>query len=121
SPAPGTDGARFDNLAGWAMSYSDFGIVFQGNLLGGDVVRTNNARTIHGWAPAKGTFLVARTGDSVEVAPGVFKTTSGLGYWHWGNTDGGSEGLTNGGKLAAMEYFTVATSGTAVASVDLNC
>jgi hypothetical protein len=121
SPAPGTDGARFDNLAGWAMSYSDFGIVFNGNLLGGDVVRTNNNRTLHGWAPAKGTFLAARSGDSVEVSPGVFKTTSLFGSWHWGNTDGGSEGLTNGGKLAVTEFFTVATSGTAVASVDLNC
>jgi len=121
SPAPGTDGARFDSLIGWSMLSSDYGIVFNANLVGGDVVRTTNNRSLYAWTPSKGTFLVARGGESMEVAPGVFKTTSLFGPSNFGNTDGAALGLSNSGTLATTAFFSVATSGTSVVSVDLDC
>jgi hypothetical protein len=119
--APGTDGAKFGSLIGQPMIYSDFGIVFHATLQGGDVVRSTNHRGIFAWTPANGTFLVARSGESMEVTPGIFKTTSGFGTLQFGNTDGAALGFSNDGTLATVTFFDAATSGTSVVTVDLNC
>jgi hypothetical protein len=102
-------------------AYSDFGIVFDCNLLGGDVVRSTNNRAVFAWTPTQGTFLVARGGESMQVVPGVFKTTSLFGAYQFGNTDGAALGLSHTGKLTTNAFFDLASSAASVATVDLNC
>jgi hypothetical protein len=118
-PAPGTDGAKFGSLSGLSMISSDFGIIFQSDLVGGDVVRITNKNAVYAWTPTKGTFLVARSGETMEFAPGMFRTPFGFGGWMGeNNTDGAALSLSHGGTLAAGAF---ATDGASRLTVDLNC
>src|SRR5262249_22176058 len=89
SVAPGTAGALFGGVLGQNMLFNDAGRLIFGMILTGGDVGGGNQIAIYAWDPAHGLFLVARSQEQLEVAPGVFKTITQLGsYSTFSNTDG---------------------------------
>ena len=118
-PVPGIAGATYDSFIGWVMAFNDQGqILITANLLNGDVVGGFNDRQLLAWDPIKGLFLVARSGEEIEGAPGDVRTISGWSYIQYSNTDGVSHGLGKTGRVALSVYFF---DGEAVATVDVDC
>src|SRR6185436_2962931 len=101
-------------------AFNDSGqAVFNRDLRGGDVMFGVNDKGVYAWDPVKGLFLLARSGDQIEVAPGLFWTVSGFGYLSNSNTDGSAMGLSKNGTLAMnVGWFD---GGSSVMTVDLNC
>jgi hypothetical protein len=119
-PAPGTDGAVFDDLNGQLSSFNDLGqLVFLSGLRGGDVVAGVNDRGIWGWDPVKGLFLIGRAGEVLSPGPDNTFSTRGYAWIQFSNTDGAALGFGHDGKLALRVFFN--PQGEGVATVDLNC
>ena len=91
-------------------------LAFLGFLVGGGVDATNDQGI---WATdASGALaLIARTGASLEVAPGDFRTISQLAFaGGTGNSDGRASGFNNRGQLAFKAVFTDESQGIFVSS-----
>ncbi|MCY2958909.1 MAG: hypothetical protein NTY35_01995 [Planctomycetota bacterium] len=63
-------------------------IYFETDLIGPDVVGGQNDLAWLVWDPTQGLVLLARRGEQLQVAPGVFKTISLLGGIQFSNGDG---------------------------------
>jgi hypothetical protein len=119
-PAPGTQGATIGSALNQGSAFNDSGqAAFNLDLRGGDSVFGLNDRGVYGWDSAKGLFLLAREGDQVQVAPGLFWTASGFGYLSNSNTDGSALGLSKTGTLAMNVNWM--DGGSSVVTVDLRC
>ena len=93
--------------------------MFNRDLRGGDAMFGVNDKGLYAWDPVKGLFLLARSGDQIEVAPGLFWTVSNFGYLSNSNTDGSAIGLSKTGTLAMnVSWFD---GGSSVMTVDLRC
>jgi hypothetical protein len=119
-PAPGTQGDIFGPAFNQGSAFNDSGqAVFSRDLRGGDVMFGINDKGLYAWDPGKGLFLLAREGDQIQVAPGVFWTAGGFGYLSNGNTDGSAMGLSKNGTLAMnVSWFD---GGSSVMTLDLRC
>jgi hypothetical protein len=115
--APGTPGGvNFQTLLGPSMN-SAGQVAFSATLVG-DNVDTTNRRGI--WAHNRGgeLQLIARFGDLLEVAPGDFRTISGLGFFGGtGNSDGRPSGFNDRGQLAFSASFTDGSQGIFVSNL----
>ena len=119
-PAPGAPGDIFGPSFYQQMAFNDSGqAIFNLSLIGPDVIEAYNTTGMWGWDRTKGVFMLARSGDLVEVSPGYFLTASTFGYVANGNTDGSASGLSKNGIFAMnVPWFE---SGSSVVTVDLNC
>ena len=100
-PAPGTPGRHLRPSFSQGAAFNDSGqAVFNRDLRGGDAMFGINDKGLYAWDPVKGLFLLARAGDQIEVAPGLFWTVSSFGYLSNSNTDGSAMGLSKTGTLA---------------------
>ncbi len=119
-PAPGTPGDVLGPTFSQASAFGDSGqAVFSRDLTGGDAMFGLNDKGLYAWDPIKGLFLLARSGDQIEVAPGNFLTVAGFGYTPNSNSDGSAAGLSKTGTLAMnANWFD---GGSGVMTVDLNC
>jgi hypothetical protein len=128
SQAPGTpNGVNFQSFSLPALN--DAGqTAFHAMLTGSGVDSTNNAGI---WATDRigALRLIARSGDALEVAPGDFRTISGLSFvgippsgstgnsgGSTGNSDGRPSAFNNSGQLAFAATFTDGTSGIFVSN-----
>jgi len=106
-PALGTSGAMIDNLVGLPYASNNSGhVVISVNLLGGDVTSGVNSKILYGYTPGSGLTAIARTGDSFEVSPGVFKTISALTVQGLDNGGGASQSLNDLGYFSLQVSFT---------------
>jgi hypothetical protein len=85
-------------------------VIFDTDLLNGDAVPGVNARALCAWTPGLGVRVVVRQGDTIEIAPGVFKTISGYGTVQFNNTDASPLCLSPSGILALRLNHTDGTS-----------
>ena len=118
--APGAGGALFtDFLGGVPILNSSGHLAFGGALqLGGDVTSSNQLGI---WAqdPQGVLRLVVRTGDTIEVAPGDFRTISLL-YLNApasGGEDGRARAFNDLGQLLYAAKFTDGSSGLFLTTV----
>lgn len=119
-PAPGTPGDILGPVFNQAAAFNDSGqAVFNRDLRGGDAMFGINDNGLYAWDPVKGLFLLARGGDQLEVAPGLFWTASSFGFLGNSNTDGSAAGLSKTGTLAMNVSWL--DGGSSVATVDLQC
>ena len=119
-PAPGTAGAFFGPVFNQPAAFNDSGqAVFNRDLKGGDALFDLNSGGLYAWDPIKGLFLIARSGDQVEVAPGLFYTAATFGYQGSSNTDGGVLGLSRTGTLAMTVGWL--EGGSSVVTLDMRC
>ena len=119
-PAPGTPGDIFGPSFSQGAALNDSGqAVFNRDLKGGDAMFGLNDKGLYAWDPVKGLFLLARMGDQLEVAPGLFWTASGFGYLPNSNTDGSAMGLSRTGTLAMNVGWL--DGGSSVVTVDMRC
>lgn len=71
---------------------------------------SNNSITMIGYDPYAGLFRIAAVGQSVEIAPGIWRTISGLTMWGGsGNADGRRSALSDDGLFAFRATFTDGT------------
>ncbi|MDP6634196.1 MAG: PEP-CTERM sorting domain-containing protein [Phycisphaerae bacterium] len=108
-------GVQYDYLSAPALNGAG-AVAFTSTLRGTGVTTANNYGLL---ATANGQpVVVHRTGDVVEVRPGVFKTISGFGHFDRVGTESGSPSSFNDmGQLAYQLSFTDSTSGMFVASI----
>ena len=119
-PAPGTPGDVIGNVFNQTAAFSDSGqAVFNRDLRGGDAMFGINDKGLYGWDSVKGLFLLARSGDQLQVSPGIFWTASNFAYQSNSNTDGSAIGLSKTGTLAMNVLW--ADGGSSVATLDLSC
>jgi hypothetical protein len=91
-------------------------IAIRGGLYGSGVDSTNNDGI---WATDRtgALQLIARRGDPLEVAPGDFRTISGLNFvGNTGTSDGRPSHFNNLGQLAFSAEFTDGSSGIFVSN-----
>ena len=82
------------------MVFNDLGqIVVHAGLMGGDVIPGVDHNALLAWDPTKGLFLVARSGEEIEGAPGNVRTSRLFSYIQFNNSDGVSHGLGKNGTL----------------------
>lgn len=118
--APGTSGALFDDFLNVAPLLNSAGrLAFAAALqLGGDVTSANYGGI---WEQdAQGVLrLVVRFGDTIEVAPGDFRTISTLRFTApaSGGEDGRIRAVNDQGQLLYYAQFTDGTGGLFVATV----
>ena len=119
-PAPGTPGDFFGPAFNQGAAFNDSGqAVFTRDLRGGDAMFGLNDKGLYAWDPVKGLFLLARAGDQIEVAPGLFWTAYNFAYVSNSNTDGSALGLSKTGTLALNVGFL--DGGSSVATLDMRC
>jgi hypothetical protein len=114
--APGTPaGVLFSNLNRPTLN-SAGQTAFIGQLAGNGIDSTNNQGI---WAQDRtGQLqLIARYGDSIEVAPGDFRTISTLSFYVGNSDEGTRSGFNSHGQLAFQATFTDGTSGIFVSSL----
>jgi uncharacterized protein YjbI with pentapeptide repeats len=115
--APGTPaGVKFSNLGRQTVN-SAGQIAFRAGLTGAGVGTANNLGI---WATDQdgALQLIARTGSQVEIAPGVFRTTSDLGIaLDSGNSDGRASAFNDLGQLVFWVSFTNGTQGVFVSDL----
>ncbi|QDV75397.1 DUF7453 family protein [Botrimarina mediterranea] len=101
SPAPGVSGAIFDSISGLPLLNHRDQVAFSGSLrVGFGGVTENDNDGI--WATdSNGVLqLIAREGDSVEVAPGDFRTFTEFRFFsNTGNADGVRSPFSDNGEL----------------------
>ncbi len=116
-PAPGTVGAMFDDLIGYQILFNDRGqLLFNAHLIGGDTTPTTTG-AIFCWDPVLGLELVARQGDSIQVAPSDTRTLGTFGNVQFNNGDGEALSLNHNGTFTLELNFTDLT--TAIATVQI--
>jgi hypothetical protein len=104
-PAPGLPGELIGPFNGSFMMFNEQGqVYFATNPTGG-----TTATAYYGWTPSIGLTLVAKTGDSVEVSPGVFKLVQSVGTAQFNNGDSNPQGFGAGGTLALLLGFDDST------------
>lgn len=117
--APGTTaGAVFSGLDGCV--FNDHGqCAFEATLFGPGVNSSNNKGVwFTDWDDPSIIRLLVRTGDDIEVLPGVHKTVSFLDLGaSGGEIEGGPSNLSNDGRLTVRMVFTDSTSGVLVVSI----
>ena len=119
TPIQGSNGSMCDQFIAMVMDFSDFGFVTPCDLVGPDVFPGHNSRALVAWTPTKGLFLVFRSGQDLEITPGVSRPqTQAGGLVQFGNSDGRALALTHTGTLAINVYLD---PGVTAATVDLNC
>ena len=111
-------GSTCEQIVSVPIDFSDFGVVFQCNLIGPNVFPGRDSRALLAWTPAKGLFMFWRQGQDLEVAPDMFKRQILAGTHQMNNTDGRALGLSHTGMLV---LHLVLDPGTGIATVDLNC
>jgi len=132
TPAPGTEpGVVFDELRTWFgydqptqlgasawYSLNDRGqLAFLGRLRGTSITGANDAGI---WATdVDGSLhLIAREGDTIEIAPGDMRTISFIATREpSGGQDGFARFLNDQGEIAFQANFTDGTSGIVVARI----
>ena len=106
-PAPGTNGATLLPGTNFIMSINPQGqCLFLCSLAGGDANPASD-RALYAWDPGLGLILVAREGDSIEVAPGDDRTLE-IALWAW---------LPNG-SVTALGHASDGTVATNARMVD---
>jgi len=126
-PAPGTPGWKFEANNSYAfrdrpMMNSAQQVAFESEVL--RYWEGEQIKYFWGiWAtnPLGELVLVAKTGDQIEVSPGVFKTISDLGAGHYppsGGSDGHPRALNDAGLITFRAEFTDGSEGIFIA--DLN-
>lgn len=121
--APGAPaGANFNSFSFRrsmnSPALNDAGQVAFLGFLAGEAVTSNNDLGL--WATdVAGTLrLVFRKGDALKVAPGDFRTVSGLGFaYNTGNGDGRASGFNDRGQIAFRASFTDGSQGLFVTTV----
>jgi hypothetical protein len=106
---------QFTNLGRQTLN-SAGQIAFRAGLTGTGVGAANNLGI---WATDQNGALqlIARTGSQLEIAPGVFRTTSDLGFaLDSGNSDGRASAFNDLGQLVFWASFTNGTQGVFVSS-----
>ncbi len=100
----------FSNITVNAASQMAFSATLNGNGIFGGPGGNNNA--IFGYDPAGGLFLLARTSDAFEVAPGDLRIISSIGgLSSTGGQDGRVTSLSENGKIALSLDFSDGSSG----------
>jgi hypothetical protein len=119
-PAPGTPGDIFGPSFNQIAAFNDSGqAVFNRDLRGGDAMFGINDKGLYAWDPVKGLYLLARSGDQIEVVPDLFWTAYNFAYQSNSNTDGSAIGLSKTGTLAMnVGWFD---GGSSVVTLDLSC
>ncbi|MBS0195300.1 MAG: hypothetical protein JSR77_00925 [Planctomycetes bacterium] len=94
-------------------------VAFNATLRGNGVsAGLGNGSVLFGWDRTLGLQLIARTGDSFEVSPGVFRTISTIGgLANSGGQDGRLGNLNNYGLLAFELDFSDGSSGIFTAAI----
>jgi hypothetical protein len=119
TPIPGApSGSTCDQIISYPIDFSDFGVVFQCNLIGPNVFPGRNSRALVAWTPTKGLFLVWRQGQDLQVSPGVFRPQTFAAVHQMSNTDGRALGFSHTGTLVMSVGLD---PGVSAATVDLNC
>lgn len=117
--APLGGDARFTSFSSIninAASQMAFSALLNGSGIGGGPGGNNSA--IFGFDPAEGIFLLARTADLFEVAPGDFRTIASIGgLGSSGGQDGRTSSLSSNGKIVFSLDFTDGSSGIFYATV----
>lgn len=78
---------------------------------------------VAGWDPVAGNILIAYTGQTIEVLPGVFRTISSPningqdGVHSGGGEDGRPNSLDNAGRIVFTAHFTNNESAVLVATI----
>ena len=107
----GSGGSSFLNFRHSALNQVGQ-VVFMSTLVEGGVTSGNG---IFGTDRDGGLQLIARTGDTLEVAPGVLKTIAALDFANFyrpaGNSDGRPSGFNDFGQLAFWAEFSDGTDG----------
>jgi len=92
--APGTGGLTFGNLTGVNTFLNANGSLFISNTL------SNGDSSVWLWDPTFGLQCLVRNGDSIEVQPGVFKTSVGqVSNTQFTNDDGRPLSFANDGTI----------------------
>lgn len=103
SQAPGVpEGAVFNSTSGRALLNANGQVAFSGSLrLGEGGVSETNDQGIWATDSSGDLRLIVREGDSVEVAPGVFRTITELRFFNdTGNADGLRTPFSDNGEIA---------------------
>ncbi|MBK7875078.1 MAG: hypothetical protein IPJ77_04890 [Planctomycetes bacterium] len=105
-PAPGTVGATISGFLAQSMQLSPRGqIVFLCDFAGGDTGASNFAGA-YLWDPQSGLHLLNRYNDSLEVRPGVFKSTTSTGTLQFNNGNGSPLNFNSKGQLVTRQNFS---------------
>ena len=119
APIPNVSGVTFGGTLVLPSVNNSNQVAFNASLRGG-IFQENWSDSI--WvSDAQGNkSLVALRGQSLEVAPGVFKTIGQLGQLYQGSAsqDGEAVLFNNAGQIAFLVTFTDATTAVVVASPD---
>lgn len=108
----GIEYASFDQI----VANGNGQIAFRALITGPGVVSSNN-RVLAAQGSDLSFRLVARTGEQIEVSPGVFRTISTLNLTHTGSGgDGAARGISNDGGLP----WLAGTGGTSAAILVAN-
>lgn len=120
---------RFSTFAG-PMINRHGQVVFWATLFGPGITGGVNDRGIFGWDPQTGLHLLARLGDSVDIAPGVTRSISGLTTpisstpSAVGDADGRAAVLSSDGLVVFTAQFSNGTAGvllTRLSSLPRGC
>jgi hypothetical protein len=122
SPAPGTPaGVNFGDMEpfqnGLEFVLNGAGQTVFAVMLTGPAVTAgvNDRALLAEVGPGGALALIARTGDTMEVAPGDLRTLSSLGYRDFsGLEDGRGPGFNDAGQVAFSATFTDGSSGVFV-------
>lgn len=111
--APGLPaGVVFNNIAaaqGWRFAInSGAQLAILADLTGSGVTNANDA-ALYFWTPADGLLLIAREGEGVETAPGVFQTITNLVL---NGTHGDDSGSPRNFNSRGQLTFTATLDGT---------
>jgi len=119
TPIPGApSGSTCEQIVSLPIDFSDFGAVFQCNLIGPNVFPGRDSRALLAWTPTKGLFMFWRQGQNLQVSPGVFRPQIYAGVHQMSNTDGRALGFSHTGTLVMSVGLD---PGVSAATVDLNC
>jgi hypothetical protein len=105
--APGTpEGVQFSS-SDFAHVLNNLGQIAFTASLAGSGVTSNNDTGLWVYDPTKGTQLVAREGQTIEVAPGLSKTIASIALRTGASSgDGRATSLNDNGQLAFTASFT---------------
>jgi hypothetical protein len=100
--APGTGGGTFGGTMGQFMIHNGNGqLIFNNSLVGG----SNPGSSMWSWSPLLGLQAVSLSGETIEIAPGVFATTSTAGGIQFNNGDSRALSFAKDGTATWRQGF----------------